>query len=186
MEDVFFKFKENGLGLVRDNKVRLLQHNKNWAEVFKYESSRISKELKIDSLKLHHGGSTAIPGIVAKPVLDIIGEVKELEEVDLKKQALSDIGYEYKGEYGIVGRRYSVLYNQDKSIGYCHFHIFLAGSDKLLDHLLFKDYLIQKPEAAKRYETLKLSLSTERSHYSKAKAQMIMDLIREARTYFNK
>ena len=125
------------------------------AIVFEVESKRIIDALDIETLKLHHCGSTAIPNIVAKPILYIVGEVSSLEELDEKKAVFVELGYEYKGEYGIPGRRYSVLYNEDKTLGYCHLHIFKSGSEELLNHVIFKDYLVGNPEAASRYELVK-------------------------------
>lgn len=174
-------FEKNGLGLLRDNKVRLVEHNKNWGKVFDFESKRIIDALNIESLKLHHCGSTGIPNIVAKPILDIVGEVLSLEELDEKKAVFFALGYEYKGEYGISGRRYSVLYNEDKSIGYCHLHIFKSNSEELLNHVIFKNYLINNPEAARRYESVKKSLDVPKSEYSSAKTQVILELVEEAK-----
>ncbi|MCF8060712.1 MAG: GrpB family protein [Bacteriovoracaceae bacterium] len=182
MDTVFSKFTKNGLGLIRDNKVRLVGHNPKWADVFDFESSRISKALDIKSLKLHHCGSTAIPNIVAKPIIDIVGEVVDLEELDKKKELFEKIGYEYKGEYGIKGRRYSVLYNSEKSMGFCHLHIFQSGSKELENHILFKNYLISNPEASSRYEKFKKKLELPRSEYSNAKTQIILELLEEARS----
>ncbi len=186
MEKVFTIFEDSGLGLQRNNKVRLVDHSDKWSDVFKFESKRIIDSLKIESLKLHHCGSTAIPGIVAKPILDIVGEVESLEELDNKKHLLVNIGYENKGEYGIKGRRYSVLYNSDKTLGYCHLHIFKINSEELLNHIIFKDYLLANTDAASRYEEVKKSLNVPRSDYSKAKTQIILNLIKEAKSYFSR
>ncbi|MFG1486540.1 GrpB family protein [Halobacteriovorax sp. RZ-1] len=180
MQKVFTVFEEHGLGLERDNKVRLVDHNNKWRDVFKFESNRIVELLNINSLKLHHCGSTAIPNIVAKPILDIVGEISSLEELDKKKDLLEKLGYEYKGEYGIEGRRYSVFYNFEKTKGFCHLHIFKSGSKELKDHIIFKDYLISNPSAALRYEELKKSLDIPRSEYSNAKTEIISELLEEA------
>jgi GrpB-like predicted nucleotidyltransferase (UPF0157 family) len=187
MDNIFKVFEENGLGLLRDNKVRLVKHNQNWSRVFEIESQRILNALNIDSLKLHHCGSTAIPGIVAKPILDIVGEVKSLRELDEKKQVLIDIGYVYKGEYGIEGRRYSVLYNADKTLGFCHLHIFKQNSEELSNHILFRDYLRDNPIAANRYEKSKVSksLNLPRSEYSNAKTKVILELLVEAKSHYD-
>lgn len=174
-------FEKSNIGLLRDNKVRLLEHLPSWKKLFQNEADLISNKLCIDSLELHHCGSTSIPSIVAKPIIDIVGAVDSLEELDTKKELLEDIGYEYKGEYGIKGRRYSVLYNTDKTKGYCHLHIFLKNSPEFENHILFKDYLIKNKEAANRYENLKKSLNVPRSEYSNAKTEIILELLKEAR-----
>lgn len=177
-------FKENNLGLHRDNKVRLFPHNPRWSEIFRREANLIISSLNIPSLKLHHCGSTAIPKIVAKPIIDIVGEVTDLKELDEKKERLENLGYEYKGEYGIKGRRYSVLYNPEKTMGFCHLHIFQSESKELEDHILFKDYLIANPEEALKYENLKKSLNIPRSEYSNAKSNIIAELLENARINF--
>lgn len=185
--NIYKIFADNGLGLLRDNKVRLLAHNRRWANVFEIESQRIMTALNIASLKLHHCGSTAIADIVAKPILDIVGEISRLEELDEKKAILVALGYEYKGEYGIASRRYSVLYSEDKSLGYCHLHIYKSASEELLNHVLFKNYLNENSNAARRYEAVKKSLAvaTARSEYTNAKAEIIMQLVKEAKAYFS-
>ena len=80
---------------------------------------------------------TSIPGICAKPIIDIVGSVDRIEDLDAKAGQLERIGYEYKGEYGIPGRRYSVLYNPDLS----HKNTMLYASDKFpsANFIEFKD-----------------------------------------------
>ncbi|MCP4911692.1 MAG: GrpB family protein [Oligoflexia bacterium] len=178
-------FLENGLGLERDNKVRLVEHNPKWKDVFTRESTRILEGLEIESLKLHHCGSTSITNIMAKPILDIVGEVDRIDELDSNKDRFEAIGYVYKGEYGIPGRRYCVLYNEDQTLGFCHLHIFSKGSTELIDHILFRDYLRENERAAEKYETVKRSLNVPRNEYSDAKTDVITELLKEAREFYN-
>ena len=174
-------FKQNEIGLKRDNKVRLVNHNKNWSKVFDVESKRILEALEIPSLQLFHCGSTAISGIVAKPIIDIVGKVDSLFQLDQQKNRIIDLGYEYKGEYGIKGRRFCILYNEEKTVSYCHLHIYEEGSANFENDILFRDYLNKNFSAAKRYEELKKSLNLPRDEYTNAKSDIINELIIEAR-----
>ncbi len=178
------KFKQEGLGLKTDNKVRLVEHNPRWKRVFSDEAYLILHTLNIDSLKLYHCGSTAIPGIFAKPIIDIVGAVSSLEELDKVREKLESLGYEYKGEYGIKDRRYSVLYDEKKEFGYCHLHIFKEDSKELYDHLNFRDALRLDNQAALKYESFKKDLSLPRNEYSKIKGQVISELQKYLKSYY--
>lgn len=177
-------FKQEGLGLKRDNKVRLAEHNPRWKRVFSDEAYLILHSLNIDSLKLYHCGSTSIPGIVAKPIIDIVGSVSSLDELDMVQKKLENLGYEYKGEYGIDNRRYCVLYDEKKEFGYCHLHIFKEGSKELYDHLNFRDALRLDQDAALKYENFKKSLDLPRDKYSETKGQIISELRKDLKPYY--
>lgn len=177
-------FEKENLGLERDGKVRLVKHNKRWKRVFSDEAYLILHSLNIESLKLYHCGSTSINDIVAKPIIDIVGSVDDLGLLDKNKDKLEKIGYEYKGEYGIKGRRYCTLYNSSKTKGYCHLHIFQENSEALFDHIGFRDSLRKDQEAALRYEEVKKSLNVSRSEYSDAKTEIITELTANKRSYY--
>lgn len=179
-----YRYEEAGLGLERNNTVRFEPYKQEWSQFFDEESKLIAETLSISSLILHHAGSTSITTIVAKPIIDIVGEVDDINSLDKKSNLLEEIGYQYKGEYGVPGRRYCPLYNPSKDRSYFHLHIFQKNSKELQDHLLFKDYLIQNPSAAKRYESVKVQLNLPRSEYSPAKTDIIKELLREAYEYF--
>lgn len=183
MNDIFAQFEMHGLGLKRDNKVRLSVHNDRWSDVFAFESERILGALNLKSLKLHHCGSTAIPNIVAKPILDIVGEIESIQEIDLLENKFIELGYEYKGEYGVSGRRYCVLYNADKTISYCHLHIFEKQSEEFINHVAFRNYLIEHPLVANKYESLKKSLTLPRDQYTDAKSSFISEMVQDARRW---
>src|SRR3989344_4833114 len=97
--------ESNNLGLERDGRVRLIPHNPRWIRDFSKEAHRIYEALKIPELHLYHIGSTSIPGIHAKPVIDVLMTTPSHALLDSKKSVFEGIGYEYKGEYGLAGRR---------------------------------------------------------------------------------
>lgn len=107
---------------------------------------------------LHHIGSTAVPGIPAKPIVDILLEVSDLAELDRRASRMESLGYEAKGEFGIPGRRY---FRRDDQHGVRthQVHAFAVGSEDAVRHLAFRDYMIAHPQIAQSYGDLKLQLA---------------------------
>ena len=180
------QYKKLGLGLLRSPEVILAEHNPKWIEAFQTEKSFLLGSLKIESLILLHCGSTSTPGIFAKPIIDILGGVDSLQEIDVKRALIENLGYEFKGEYGISGRRYCTLYGDDKKTTYAHLHIFEKNHYEFYKHLVFAHYLRSSKTASSEYEQLKLNLVKEkklaRSDYSAAKNDVIQKLQLEAET----
>jgi len=178
------KYQELGLGLLRSPEVLLAAHNPKWIEAFQTEKSVLVNSLKIESFVLVHCGSTSIPGIFAKPILDILGGVDSLGNIDAQQPLLESLGYEFKGEYGISGRRYCTLYSEDKKTTYAHLHIFEKSHYQFYKHLVFAHYLRSSKTAAAEYEQLKLNLvkgkKLARMDYTAAKNDVIQKLQAEA------
>ena len=77
-----------------------------WIEKYREESSLVKDILAENCVAIYHIGSTSVPGLAAKPIIDIMAVVRSLAEVDSVAENFSEIGYEYHGEFGITGRRY--------------------------------------------------------------------------------
>lgn len=143
--------------------IQVLPHNPNWQAVFEDESKLIASALGENVLAIHHIGSTSIPGIYAKPVIDILVEVKNINDVDARSSAMESLGYEVLGEFGITGRRYFRKDNGE-GIRIHQIHTFESGSDQAARHLAFRDYLIAHPEEALEYSDLKRRLAAEHAN----------------------
>jgi GrpB-like predicted nucleotidyltransferase (UPF0157 family) len=159
-----------------------------WPSLFEAEARTLQGILGETLLALHHVGSTAIPGMVAKPIIDILAEARCLEEVDQTTLAMESCGYEARGAYGIEGRRYFRKERADPDgVGF-HLHAFARGSSQIGRHLRFRDYLIAVPDTAKEYAALKLSLSEPNgilvSDYAERKAKFIETIDRRAKASF--
>ena len=128
--------------------------------MFERESVCINRVLGENVVAIHHIGSTAIPSIYAKPVIDILVEVKKIDSLDDPAPMVS-LGYEAMGEFGIVGRRYFRKENAYQRTH--HVHIFEAGSAQVTRHLAFRDYMLAHPEDAQKYSELKRRLAKEHS-----------------------
>lgn len=137
----------------------VLPHDPNWKAVFASETAPLRSALGSNLIKLHHIGSTAIAGILAKPIIDILGVVASLEDVDRQSASIEWLGYEVMGTYGIDGRRYFRKIDASGRRTH-HLHIFENGSDNIERHLAFRDYLIAHSEKAAEYSELKASLTS--------------------------
>ena len=94
----------------------------------KEESEKIKNILNDIIIDIHHIGTTAIPGIKAKPVIDILVEVKDIEEVDQYNYKMEELEYEAMGEYGILKRRF---FRKGKNNRTHHIHIFQTGNEEI-------------------------------------------------------
>lgn len=175
------------LGMPRDGQVTLAPHHPKWEEAFEVLSLDLEEFVQPLDLTLHHIGSTSIPDIRAKPILDILGTVGSLEELDKYRQRFEDYGLVWKGEYGIAGRRYCTLYDAEEKNGYLHLHMFEKDSPEAARHLLFRDYLRAHPAVAARYDAEKERLLREhakdRKLYTPGKTDFIQQALRDAQRW---
>ena len=141
-------------------KVEVVPHNPQWRDGFEVEAKQIAAALGDNVVATHHIGSTAIPGIYAKPIIDVLVEVSDLAEADARSSAMQSLGYEVMGEFGIACRRY---FRKDNQLGIRthHIHTFAVGTAEVERHLAFRDYLIAHPEEAQQYSELKRKLAEQ-------------------------
>lgn len=145
------------LGLLA-NRVELWPHNPAWAQLFDEEAARIHGALGDWILDVQHVGSTSIPGIPAKPILDIAVAVENFEEAARCIAPLEALGYDYFGERGIPRRHF--FRKDDPIVGAAihNLHMNEVHGDDYRGHIAFRDYLRARPDAAQEYATLKFSL----------------------------
>lgn len=154
-----------------------------WAAAFEREASAIGAVLAGMSIEVHHIGSTAIPGIVAKPVIDMLGIVPSLEALDARAGRLAALDYEGLGEFGIPGRRYFRKNGPDGARTH-QLHAFAVGSPEIQRHLDFRDYLRAFPAHAAAYAALKRELvarcGCDIGAYTTGKTEFIREIERLA------
>lgn len=168
--------------------VDLQPHSPAWQTAAEHEAQRLMDALGPDLVVVHHIGSTAIAGIVAKPILDLIPVVPSITTLDASRAVLLGLGYEWWGEYGMAGRRYATLTDGATGQRCIQLHIFEQGSRHIERHLAFRDYLRANPEKAREYEAVKLG-SRDRypsdSHaYTEAKSAWIVATEAEAIAFY--
>jgi GrpB-like predicted nucleotidyltransferase (UPF0157 family) len=135
-------------------------HDRRWADMFNSESQLVLRALGDNALFAHHIGSTAIESIVAKPIIDMLIEVRELGAVDPQNPEMIRFGYEPMGEFGIPLRRYFRKNNPAGQRAF-HVHAYPTGNEQVTRHLAFRDFLRSHPEWAIQYSRLKSTLAMQ-------------------------
>ncbi len=132
--------------------VVLAAHDPEWAHLAARETERLGV-LGPTLLAVHHIGSTAVPGLAAKPIIDLMPLVTTLADLDRGRGRLERLGYDWHGELGIAGRRYCSLSDSGRRVAQLHF--FSKDSPQVARHLAFGDYLRAHPAAVRAYEAEK-------------------------------
>lgn len=140
--------------------VEVVAYDPTWSVVFEAEAQQIAQAMGDNMVAIHHIGSTAIPGIYAKPIIDLLVEVNDIMKVDERRANMVALGYVALGEFGISGRRYFRKENQN-GIRTHHVHTFEAGTAEVMRHLAFREYMRAHPDEAQRYSDLKRDLAKQ-------------------------
>ena len=169
------------------DEVEIVDYDARWPAIFAEEARLLSAVLDPSLfVGLEHFGSTAIPGLAAKPIIDILITVRSLAEVRTKVvEPLQRIGYVFWAENPKTDRMFFVKgmppYGEQRTH---HIHICEPSAEPWLG-LLFRDYLRAHPEEAQRYERLKRELAaqhrTDREAYTSAKASYMEEILAKAR-----
>lgn len=141
------------------SRIEVVPYDPSWSRSFEIESASIMQALEENCIAIHHVGSTAVPGLWAKPKVDIILVVKDKLIIDPN---LEKIGYEYRGEFNIPFHRGFEKRNPHLKV---NLHVYEEGNPEIELNLLFRDYLRNHPETLQEYADLKRELvGYESSH----------------------
>ncbi len=166
----------------------VVPHDSRWVELYQVEAELLKNILSDNLVEIYHIGSTSVPGLPAKPIIDIMPVVRDLAAVDAVAAAFEAIGYEYMGEFGIPGRRYLPKGGDARTH---HVHIFSTESElEIRRHLAVPEYLRHHGEDAAAYGALKSRLALEYPHdsegYCNGKDAFVKELERKALAWYNK
>jgi GrpB-like predicted nucleotidyltransferase (UPF0157 family) len=160
--------------------VELVPYDPLWPREFEAEAARIERACDELPLRLEHIGSTAIPGLSAKPIIDMLAGVPPRADRAPYIAALRGIGYEHRGNNGIRGRDYFVRGTPRSH----HVHLASWSSALWRESLAFRDRLRANPALAREYDALKrqlaLTFADDRRAYTEAKGPFIRAVVREA------
>lgn len=161
--------------------IEVVNYKDEWRRMFESEAALIKQALGENCLVVHHIGSTAVPGLVAKPVIDILPVVKNIQQVDRAEAAMKKLGYEFKGEYGIPFRRY---FQKGGDYRTHHVHVFEEGDSEIERHIKFRDWMRSHSDDREAYGALKMELaskySNDRMAYCIGKDAFIADIDNKA------
>lgn len=171
-----------------EKQVVLVKHNPDWVNNFSEEKILLIPLFRNNFISIHHIGSTSIPEIYAKPIIDMLAVVKDIEKVNGLNDNFIGAGYTPRGEFGIPGRRYFVKSLERKNRTH-HLHVFAKSDEEnILRHISFRDYLMSFPDSAKEYSELKISLAKkfafDGNSYQDGKESFIKKIQKQAIEWF--
>ncbi|MDC9820336.1 GrpB family protein [Pectobacterium polonicum] len=154
--------------------IAVVDYDPHWVTNYATAARALAQALGAIAVRVHHIGSTAVPELPAKPVIDMLLEVVSLSELDRLDCVMIDLGYHPRGENGMAGRRY---YTKGGEARTHHLHAFVVGNEHIQRHLAFRDYLRANPSVCAEYAAIKraaaLACDNDAAVYSQLKNDFI-------------
>ena len=170
-----------GLGLSPD-RVELVPHASAWSAAFEREAAAVRAALGALALDVQHVGSTAVPGMLAKPILDIAVALARASDGESCVRPLTALGYDYRGDFGLEGGHLFV--KGDGGISTHHLHAVDLGGPQWVGYLALRDHLRASAEARRVYVARKRELAAlhprDREAYTRGKTGVVLGLIQRA------
>jgi GrpB-like predicted nucleotidyltransferase (UPF0157 family) len=161
------------------DRVELVEHDPRWADLFEEERAQLAGVFDGKAVGIEHIGSTSVPDLCAKPIVDVLIGLRELELTDEQIAAMERLGYAYLGEHGLPGR---LFFRKDPRTH--HVHVVEHGGEHWERQLVFRDTLRRDPEERQRYDEFKRRLAAEghpREAYTELKTPFIREVEARAR-----
>ena len=169
--------------------IAVVPYDERWPGLFEQEKTALECIFRELIVEIHHFGSTSVAGMSAKPIIDVMVIVKNINEVDAYQKTMAEAGYTSRGENGIPGRRYFVRLEDDGENHKTHIHMYELGSPHTVEELMFRDFLRIDREAFLQYEAIKKEAARRHRFspgaYVDAKTGCVMELMARARAYYN-
>ena len=163
--------------MVLDEPVQLAVHDPRWRDVARAEGARLSRSLNIRRENIEHIGSTAVPDLIAKPIVDLMLGLDEYPPATEFVRELESLSYKPLGEAGVPGRMYFRRRVEEP----VNLHVVVLGGDHWQKNLALRELLKAEPAYRRRYERAKIGI-VEAGHrtlleYSEAKSAVIHELL---------
>ena len=161
------------------DRVELVEYDPSWARLFEEERARLSAVFDGKAIAIEHIGSTSVPGLSAKPIVDVLVGLGELDVTAEQILAMAELGYEYLGEHGLPGRLFFRKHPRTH-----HVHVVEYEGIHWERQLAFRDALRNDADERQRYEAFKRRLAAEghpREVYAELKTPFIREVEARAR-----
>ena len=165
-------------------RITIAEYDPEWADMFERQKQQLADIIGQSVKAIEHIGSTAVPGLAAKPIIDIMAGLKDFQLADIIVLKLIEQGYQYFGQYEdeIPDRRFFKKVAAGQTIS--HIHMVEFASEFWQRHLLFRDYLRANPDVARQYAELKIDLAKkdwqDSNDYCRAKTDFIREIEKQA------
>ncbi len=164
-----------------DEPVHICEYQATWPALFAAERARLSAALAVSPQTVQHIGSTAVPGLAAKPVIDLMLGLKEFPPAEAIIKSIKILGYEAFGEACVPERMYFRLRSPKLS---ANLHVVVWGGEHWVNNIALREFLRSNAAARERYAQAKMQAIASGAQtllpYSSAKAAVIKALLREA------
>ncbi len=144
---------------LRAGRLELAPYDPAWPRLYEEEAARVREALGEAVLAVEHMGSTAVPGLAGKPVIDISVGLRRLDVSAEQVAAMERLGYEYLGEFGLPGRLF--FRREEGGRRTHHVHAVEHGGERWHSHRAFRDYLRAHPEEAEAYAAEKRRIAAD-------------------------
>jgi GrpB-like predicted nucleotidyltransferase (UPF0157 family) len=162
------------------DRIVIADYDPHWPGYFESLRSRISAALGSMAAAIEHVGSTAVPGLAAKPIIDLDVLLGSADDLPTAIQRLASLGYEHQGDLGIPGRE---AFRCASGVAH-HLYVCHPGSDEYRRHIAFRDFLRLHPDEARAYALFKrrlaLDFADDRDAYTRGKTDFIEGILRRA------
>ena len=169
----------------KHRQISIVSYDPRWPEAFRAEASLIAAIFAEELLAVHHIGGTSIPGMSAKPIIDIMPIVRNIGKAEAFNEAMTRVGYTPMGEYGIAGRRFFLKGGDDARTH--HVHAYEPDNPEVRWHLNFRDYLAAHASDALECAKLKIRLAAEHRYdidaYTKGKSAFVKNVLAKAEAW---
>jgi GrpB-like predicted nucleotidyltransferase (UPF0157 family) len=160
--------------------ITVVDYDPAWPAIFESLRERIASSLGPLARRIEHVGSTSVPGLAAKPIVDIDTVIRSLGDLPAVIERLEAIGYSHRGEIQ-GGPPGCEAFDRPADAPVHHLFACTEDNDQLHKHLAFRDYLRTHPEARDEYVVLKRSLAVRFSHdrlgYTESKSEFILGIL---------
>ncbi len=161
----------------------VVDYDPRWPELFEQVKSHVWPMVSDFAVSVEHVGSTSVPGLAAKPIIDIDVVVPAEADIPVAIQRLATLAYVHLGDLGVEGRE---AFDSPDGLPNHHLYVCPRGSVGLMNHLAVRDYLRSHPEATQEYGALKKRLASEFPHdidsYVEGKTGFLLQIFRQAST----
>lgn len=161
-------------------KVEVVDYDSAWPQIFEELKAKIWPVVADFAVSIEHVGSTSVPGLAAKPIIDMDIIVPTQAEVGVAVERLATFGYEHRGNLGLEGRE---AFFNPPDLPRHNLYVCLQGGTALQNHLTLRDYLRAHPEAAKAYGELKKQLAQKHTYdiggYVEEKTDFILGILEQ-------
>jgi GrpB-like predicted nucleotidyltransferase (UPF0157 family) len=161
------------------DRVELVDHDPSWAELYEREVAKVAPVFDGAAIGIEHVGSTSVPDLCAKPIVDVLVGLRQLKLSEEQITAMEKLGYLYLGEHGVPGR---LFFRKEPRTH--HVHVVEHGGEHWERQLIFRDALRADAEERKRYDEFKRRLAAEghpREVYTELKTPFIREVEARAR-----